>query len=77
MEDNDPRLVSNTALACLIFNLIKCHSVLSMHNFMGTDVYSTKGMQDAFLRQDEKCLKLFTILSKIQSPLAKGFFEER
>ena len=74
MEDGDPKLVSNTALACIIFNLIKCHAIQNQHTFLSSESYTKVGMQEAFLRPDEKCNTLFTILSKIQSPLAKGFF---
>jgi hypothetical protein len=44
---------------------------------MSQDSYSSAGLQQAFLRNDELSIKLFTLLSKMQSPLAKEFFEER
>ncbi len=81
MEDSESQggvLPQHQPLACVIYNLIKCHSVLNFQNFMGTEAYRGQGMQQAFLAKDQKCLDLFTILSKkINSPLAKGFFEER
>ena len=40
------------------------------------DGYKENGLQ-SFLRTDELSIKLFTLLSKMQSPLAKEFFEER
>lgn len=78
IEEGDPLLVpSNHQLACLIYNFIKCNAVKNAGVFMSTEVYKEQGLQNAFLRNDEMTIKLFTILSKMQSPLAKGFFEER
>ena len=44
---------------------------------MISETYNQQGLQNCFLRNDEKSIKLFTLLSKMKSPLAKEFFEER
>tara|TARA_B110000503_G_C7060081_1_gene376265 strand:+ start:919 stop:1116 length:198 start_codon:yes stop_codon:yes gene_type:complete len=51
--------------------------MLSANESMTCESYRSQGLQQSFLRNDEKSIKLFTVLSKMQSPLAKEFFEER
>ena len=50
---------------------------MNMHSSLVVDAYSKKGMHQTFLREDELSVKLFTLLTKMQSPLAKDFFAER
>ena len=77
---DDPRMKilqpTNHELACLIFNYIKCNAIKNGHLSLCIDGYKEGGLQQ-FLRTDELSIKLFTLLSKMQSPLAKEFFEER
>ena len=61
----------------MIYNYIKCNAMLSANESMTIESYRYQGLQQSFLRNDEKSIKLFTVLSKMQSPLAKEFFEER
>lgn len=61
----------------MIYNYIKCNAMLSANESMTIESYRSQGLQQSFLRNDEKSIKLFTVLSKMQSPLAKEFFEER
>ena len=68
---------SNFELQSLIYNYIKCNAMLSANESMTIESYRSQGLQQSFLRNDEKSIKLFTVLSKMQSPLAKEFFEER
>ena len=78
LPDADPLLApSNLQLSCLIFNYIKCNSIRQAGQYMSSDAYSEGGLQQGFLRNDQLSVKLFTILTKMQSPMAKGFFEER
>jgi len=77
---DDPRLAqlqpTNNELASLIFNYIKCNAIKNGHLSIVIEGYKENGLQ-SFLRTDELSIKLFTLLSKMQSPLAKEFFEER
>ena len=77
---DDPRLQilqpTNHDLASLIFNYIKCHAIKNGHQSLVLDSYKESGLQ-SFIRTDEQSIKLFQLLTKMQSPLAKGFFEER
>lgn len=77
---DDPRMrilqPTNHELASLIFNYIKCNAIKNGHLSIASDGYKEGGLQ-SFLRTDELSIKLFTLLSKMQSPLAKEFFEER
>ena len=77
---DDPKLQmlspTNNDLATLIFNYIKCNAIKNGHLSIVIEGYKENGLQ-SFLRTDELSIKLFTILSKMQSPLAKEFFEER
>ena len=68
---------SNYELQSLIYNYIKCNAMLCAPQSMSQESYSSAGLQQVFLRNDELSIKLFTLLSKMQSPLAKEFFEER
>ena len=61
----------------MIYNYIKCNAMLSANESMTIESYRSQGLQQSFLRNDEKSIKLFTVLSKMQSPLAKELFEER
>jgi len=45
-------LPQHQPLACVIYNLIKCHAVRNLQNFMGSEAYRTQGMQQAFLAKD-------------------------
>ena len=77
---DDPRVAqlqpTNNELASLIFNYIKCNAIKNGHLSIVIEGYKENGLQ-SFLRTDELSIKLFTLLSKMQSPLAKEFFEER
>ena len=67
---------TNHELACIIFNLIKCHLVNNGHLSLVQESYKESGLQ-SFIRTDEKLIKLFQLLQKMQSPLVKAFFDER
>ena len=63
----------NHDLAGLLYNYIKANTI---HKGLVSESYLVGGMQQ-FLRGDALSVKLFQMLSKMQSPLAKEFFEER
>jgi tetratricopeptide (TPR) repeat protein len=66
---------NNTDLACLLFNYIKANAA---KNGLSSEIYAApQGGMQQFLRGDPLSIKLFSLLSKMQSPLAKEFFEER
>ena len=78
LEEGDPMLhASNHDLGSIIYNYIKSNAILNMHGSMVQESYIEGGLQQTFLRTDELSIKLFTILSKMQSPLAKDFFSDR
>lgn len=78
LQDGDPLLTaSNQDLASIIYNYIKCNAVLNLHTPMTAETYIAEGLQQTFLRSDELSIKLFTLLSRMQSPLAKEFFSDR
>jgi len=66
----------NHELGCILFNYIKCNAIKNGHLSIVADGYQTGGLQ-SFLRTDELSVKLFTLLTKMQSPLAMEFFNER
>ena len=80
LAESDPTnsvfAASNFDLQCLIINYVKCNLILNGYNGMVQESYRTGGLQ-TYLKQDELSIKLFTILQKMQSPLATQFFEER
>ena len=78
LEDGDPQLqASNLDLASLLFNYIKCNALVNLSSSMASENYQNEGLQNCFLKSDELSIKLFTLLSKMESPLAKEFFAER
>lgn len=78
LQEGDPQLATNNyELASIIFNYIKCNATQNLSSSMILEAYLSGGLQQCFLRSDALSIKLFTILSKMQSPLAQQFFEER
>ena len=64
---------SNADLVAILYNYVKCNAVKAG---LTAEIYVQGGLQQ-WLRGDAVSIKLFQILSKMQTPLAKEFFEER